>query len=77
MTGVVNNTGARSGAVGTTVGTPSGGLDGVTTGSGDVTISDGDLIFLDTGCTLAWTMQAFEFKKNQRLFHDFKTMIMK
>ena len=32
---------------------------------------EGDVIFVDTGCTLAWMMQAFECKPNQRLFHDF------
>jgi len=44
MSGIINSTGARSGVVGTTVGTPSGGLDGVTTGSGNVTITNGNLI---------------------------------
>jgi len=33
--------------------------------------AEGDVIVVDTGCTLAWMMQAFEFKTSQRLFHDF------
>jgi len=31
---------------------------------------EGDTLFVDTGCAVAWMMQAFEFKKKQRLFHD-------
>lgn len=38
--------------------------------------AEGDVIFTDTGCTLAWMMQAFEFKENQRLFHDFNNTAM-
>jgi acetolactate synthase-1/2/3 large subunit len=38
--------------------------------------AQGDMIFVDTGCTLAWMMQAFEFKENQRLFHDFNNTSM-
>ena len=30
-----------------------------------------DIIICDTGCTLIWTMQAFEFKAGQRFFHAF------
>lgn len=30
---------------------------------------DGDIIITDTGCTVAWMAQAFEFKKNQRFIH--------
>ncbi|NQU38479.1 MAG: thiamine pyrophosphate-binding protein [Lentisphaerae bacterium] len=30
----------------------------------------------DTGCALAWMMQAFEFKKKQRFFHDFNNTAM-
>jgi acetolactate synthase-1/2/3 large subunit len=30
----------------------------------------GDIIVLDTGCTLAWTMQVYEPKGGQRLLHD-------
>ncbi len=37
---------------------------------------DGDLFALDTGCALAWICQAFEFKKDQRLFHAFNTTPM-
>lgn len=29
----------------------------------------GDIIVSDTGCALAWTAQAFEFKEGQRLLH--------
>jgi len=36
----------------------------------------GEIIIVDTGCTLAWMMQAFEFKLNQRLFHDFNNTSM-
>lgn len=35
-----------------------------------------DVIFVDTGCSIAWLMQAFEFKKNQRLYHDFNNTAM-
>ena len=35
-----------------------------------------DLICVDTGCAIAWMMQAFEFKKNQKLFHDFNNTAM-
>lgn len=38
--------------------------------------AEGDVIFVDTGCALAWMMQAFEFKANQRLFHDFNNTAM-
>jgi len=38
--------------------------------------SEGDILILDTGCALAWMLQAFEFKKNQRLFHDFNNTAM-
>jgi acetolactate synthase I/II/III large subunit len=31
---------------------------------------EGDEIFVDTGCAVAWMMQAFDFKANQRLYHD-------
>ncbi len=36
----------------------------------------GDTIVLDTGCALAWMMQAFEFKEDQRAFHDFNNTAM-
>lgn len=38
--------------------------------------SEGDVIFIDTGCGLAWMMQAFEFKENQRLFSAFNNTPM-
>lgn len=37
---------------------------------------EGDMVFADTGCTLAWLMQSFEAKKGQRLFHDFNNTAM-
>ena len=33
-------------------------------------------IFIDTGCSIAWMMQRFKTKKNQRLFHDFNNTAM-
>jgi acetolactate synthase I/II/III large subunit len=33
-------------------------------------------IIIDTGCCVAWMMQAFEFKENQRLFHDWNNTAM-
>src|SRR3989338_5081871 len=33
-------------------------------------------IFIDTGCTVGWMMQAFDFKKNQRLYHDWNNTAM-
>jgi acetolactate synthase-1/2/3 large subunit len=38
--------------------------------------AEGDVIFLDTGCALAWMMQAFEVKEGQRIFHDFNNTAM-
>lgn len=38
--------------------------------------TSGDIIFVDTGCSVAWTMQAFEFKEDQKLFHDFNNTAM-
>src|SRR3990167_1693981 len=35
-----------------------------------------EVIFVDTGCSIAWIMQAFEFKRNQRLYHDFNNTAM-
>lgn len=35
-----------------------------------------DVIFADTGCSLAWLLQAFEFKKGQRLFSAFNNTPM-
>jgi len=37
---------------------------------------EGDVIVVDTGCTVAWTMQTFEFKSGQRLFHDWNNTAM-
>ena len=36
----------------------------------------GDRIFIDTGCALAWMMQAFEVKSGQRIFHDWNNTAM-
>jgi acetolactate synthase-1/2/3 large subunit len=35
-----------------------------------------DVIFADTGCSLAWLLQVFEFKKGQRLFSAFNNTPM-
>ncbi len=35
-----------------------------------------DILVADTGCCLAWIMQAFKFKKEQRLFHDWNNTAM-
>jgi acetolactate synthase-1/2/3 large subunit len=40
------------------------------------TVGDKEHIFIDTGCTIPWIMQAFEFKPGQRLFHDFNNTAM-
>ena len=37
---------------------------------------EGETIFVDTGCAIAWMMQGFEFKEGQRLFHDFNNTAM-
>ncbi|OGI78948.1 hypothetical protein A3F19_02805 [Candidatus Nomurabacteria bacterium RIFCSPHIGHO2_12_FULL_37_29] len=37
---------------------------------------EGNTIFIDTGCTVGWMMQAFDFKKNQRLYHDWNNTAM-
>ncbi len=34
-------------------------------------LEEGEIIFSDTGCALAWMMQGFEFKERQRFFHAF------
>ena len=39
-------------------------------------MKENDLITVDTGCCLPWIMQAFKFKKGQRLFHDFNNTAM-
>ena len=38
--------------------------------------AEGDVFVVDTGCVLAWMMQAFDFKPKQRLFHDFNNTAM-
>ena len=38
--------------------------------------SENAKLFIDTGCSLAWMMQKFEVKKNQRVFHDFNNTAM-
>jgi len=38
--------------------------------------SEGDVLFADTGCCLAWIMQAFEFKKEQRIYSAFNNTPM-
>jgi acetolactate synthase I/II/III large subunit len=38
--------------------------------------SEGEVIFLDTGCALAWMMQGFEFKPGQRVYHDWNNTAM-
>lgn len=37
---------------------------------------DNEVIFSDTGCALAWMMQAFEFRPGQRFFHAFNNTPM-
>lgn len=39
-------------------------------------LSEGEVIFSDTGCALAWMMQGFEFKRGQRFFHAFNNTPM-
>ena len=39
-------------------------------------LNEGDTVFTDTGCTLAWMMQAFAIKISQRVFHDFNNTAM-
>lgn len=38
--------------------------------------SSGQVIIADTGCSVAWLLQAFEFKKDQRLFSAFNNTPM-
>ena len=33
-------------------------------------------LFIDTGCSIAWAMQAMKFKKGVRIFHDFNNTAM-
>ena len=37
---------------------------------------EGECIVVDTGCAVAWMMQGFEFKRNQRLVHDWNNTAM-
>jgi len=39
-------------------------------------LSEEDIIVVDTGCALAWLMQSFEPKINQRIIHDFNNTAM-
>lgn len=39
-------------------------------------LAEGEIIFSDTGCALAWMMQGFEFRKGQRFFHAFNNTPM-
>jgi len=39
-------------------------------------LAGGEVIFVDTGCTIAWMLQAFEFKEGQRLFSAFNNTPM-
>jgi len=39
-------------------------------------LADDDIIFSDTGCALAWMMQAYEFRGRQRFFHAFNNTPM-
>jgi len=36
----------------------------------------GEKLVVDTGCTIAWMMQGFAFKKGQRLYHDWNNTAM-
>jgi acetolactate synthase-1/2/3 large subunit len=38
--------------------------------------AEGACIVVDTGCAVAWTMQAFDFKQNQRVLHDWNNTAM-
>lgn len=33
-------------------------------------------IYIDTGCSIAWSMQCFQIKQSQRIFHDFNNTAM-
>lgn len=39
-------------------------------------LPEGEVIFVDSGCGVAWMMQGFEFKENQRLFSAFNNTPM-
>jgi acetolactate synthase I/II/III large subunit len=38
--------------------------------------SENEVIFIDTGCALAWMMQGFQFKRGQRVYHDWNNTAM-
>lgn len=38
--------------------------------------AEGDIFFVDTGCAVAWMLQAFKCKKNQRIFSAFNNTPM-
>jgi len=37
---------------------------------------DKDTLIIDTGCTVGWMMQGFDFKRGQRLYHDWNNTAM-
>lgn len=39
-------------------------------------MSEGEAVIVDTGCAVAWMMQALPVEKKQRLFHDFNNTAM-
>jgi acetolactate synthase-1/2/3 large subunit len=39
-------------------------------------LGEGEVIFSDTGCALAWMMQGFQFKAGQRFYHAFNNTPM-
>ena len=39
-------------------------------------LGEDEIVFSDTGCALAWMMQAFEFRRGQRFFHAFNNTPM-
>lgn len=39
-------------------------------------LAEDEIIFVDTGCALAWLMQAFRFNGRQRAIHDFNNTAM-
>jgi acetolactate synthase I/II/III large subunit len=41
-----------------------------------LTVKSEARIFVDTGCSIAWTMQASKFKAGTRVFHDFNNTAM-
>lgn len=39
-------------------------------------LPENEQVFIDTGCSIAWMMQAFDVKRGQRLYHDFNNTAM-